>query len=380
MEKDILTISKKIDNIILNKNTVDILKEIMKLTKKLNNNELKKLFEVNKKISEFMDILFNSAYLDDLTNIDNDFFEFINSYCEYKNIDINKILFSDVKNSTTVSDDIIDDYLKNLPEQLNADEEKIIAYRVTNGDKLARNILIERNLKLVVSVAKKYCNRGLSFEDLIEEGNIGLIIAVDKYDITKGYKFSTYAIWWIRQNIIRALSDKSRNIRIPVHMNEKLYKMRRFVRIFEDNYYRKPNDFEISDELNLTVEQVRNIKRLTQETVSLSTPVGEEDSDTLGDFIPDDSIKSPEEIGQYHIMREICLECIESIEDERNREIMRMRLGFVEDRLFSLEEVGNKFGVSRERVRQIEARYLNRVIRPKMRDFRNSEMVKKKRI
>ena len=271
-------------------------------------------------------------------------------------------------------DDPVRMYLKEIGKVplLTAQQEIEIAKRMANNDEDAKQQLAEANLRLVVSVAKKYVGKGLLFLDLILEGNLGLIKAVEKFDYRKGYKFSTYATWWIRQAITRAIADQARTIRIPVHMVETINKLIRCQRQLTQELGREPRPEELAKELGMTVEKVREIKKIAQEPVSLETPIGEEDDSHLGDFIPDDEAPAPAEIASFTLLREQLLEVLDTL-TPREEMVLRLRFGLDDGKTRTLEEVGKEFNVTRERIRQIEAKALRKLRHPsrskKLRDF-----------
>lgn len=238
-------------------------------------------------------------------------------------------------------------------------QEISLAKRIEMGDEVAKNILVESNLRLVVSVANRYRGCGLPFLDLIQEGNIGLTIAAQKYDYRKGFRFSTYATWWIRQGITRALADQSRTIRIPVHMVESMNKMRRAQRTLEAECGRTPTTAEVAEELNVEVEKVKNWESLSTHTVSLDEPIGEDDN-VMGDLIADEKAASPEAVAMSGVLREETKNLFEALR-EREREVICLRFGFVNGKIYTLEEIGEKYNVTRERIRQIEAKALRKI-------------------
>ena len=265
-------------------------------------------------------------------------------------------------------------YLKEIGRisLLSSTEEMEISQRVADGDEEAKRILAESNLRLVVSIAKRYVGRGLLFLDLIQEGNIGLMKAVEKFDYDKGYKFSTYATWWIRQAITRALADQARTIRVPVHMVETINKMSRVQRQLTLELNREPSEEEIAKKMGVGIEKVREVLKISQEPVSLETPIGEEEDSHLGDFLKDESSLSPEEYTENEILKEEIKEVLMSLQ-AREQEVLELRFGLIDGTCHTLEEVGKKFNVTRERIRQIEAKALRKLRHPsrakKLRDF-----------
>ena len=304
--------------------------------------------------------------------------EIVENYSASADIDFVSGTEADIETNLATEGISIDDpvkvYLKEIGRVplLTSEEEVELAVRMANGDPLARKRLSEANLRLVVSIAKRYVGRGMQFLDLIQEGNLGLIKAVEKFDYTKGFKFSTYATWWIRQAITRAIADQARTIRIPVHMVETINKVKKVSSQLLHKIGHEPTAEEIAAELDMGVDKVREIMRVAQEPVSLETPIGEEEDSHLGDFIPDDDAPAPADAASHILLREQLSEVLSTL-TPREEKVLRLRFGLEDGRSRTLEEVGKEFKVTRERIRQIEAKALRKLRHPsrskKLRDF-----------
>jgi len=289
--------------------------------------------------------------------------------------------FNDILKDNTIAKELtINDpvrmYLKEIGKisLLTLEEETALSERIANGDEEAKNILAESNLRLVVSIAKRYVGRGMLFLDLIQEGNIGLMKAVEKFDAEKGYKFSTYATWWIRQAITRAIADQARTIRVPVHMVETINKLSRFQRQLTLELNREPTDEELAKKMGLSIDKIREVIKIAQDPVSLETPIGEEDDSHLGDFVKDERTMSPEEYTIHELLKDEIGDVLLTL-TEREEQVLRLRFGLDDGSCKTLEEVGQMFGVTRERIRQIEAKALRKLRHPsrsrKLKDFLN---------
>ena len=369
------------------KNTEDILNELMEKAKKAGKITTKEIAALEEKgvdadsIAKFYDALEASKIEIDIS--DDDAVTILDDIDMPEIEELNEIEevteeeMADVKVDDSYStDDPVRMFLKEIGKVplLTAEEEVELAIRMSQGDEEAKRRMTEANLRLVVSIAKRYVGRGMLFLDLIQEGNLGLIKAVEKFDYTKGYKFSTYATWWIRQAITRAIADQARTIRIPVHMVETINKVIRVSRQLLQELGHDPSAEEIAAEMGMPVEKVREILKIAQEPVSLETPIGEEEDSHLGDFIPDEDASEPSEAASFSLLKEQLMEVLDTL-TPREKKVLELRFGIVDGRTRTLEEVGKEFNVTRERIRQIEAKALRKLRHPsrskKLRDFLN---------
>ena len=369
------------------KNTEDILNELMEKAKKAGKISTKEIAALEEKgvdadsIAKFYDAL--EANKIDIDISDDDAATILDDIDMPEIEELNEIEevteeeMSDVKVDDSYStDDPVRMFLKEIGKVplLTAEEEVELAIRMSQGDEEAKRRMTEANLRLVVSIAKRHVGRGMLFLDLIQEGNLGLIKAVEKFDYTKGYKFSTYATWWIRQAITRAIADQARTIRIPVHMVETINKVIRVSRQLLQELGHDPSAEEIAAEMGMPVEKVREILKIAQEPVSLETPIGEEEDSHLGDFIPDEGASEPSEAASFTLLKEQLMDVLSTL-TPREEKVLKLRFGIEDGRTRTLEEVGKEFNVTRERIRQIEAKALRKLRHPsrskKLKDFLN---------
>jgi RNA polymerase primary sigma factor len=359
---ELLELAKKKKNVLEYQEINDFFKD-----QPLNVEQMEKVFDFLE--ASGVDVLRITENTDDLILDDDGDIEKMD---EEEEIELDKIDLS-VPEGVSIEDPVRM-YLKEIGKVslLTADEEIELAKRMENGDEEAKKRLAEANLRLVVSIAKRYVGRGMLFLDLIQEGNLGLIKAVEKFDYRKGYKFSTYATWWIRQAITRAIADQARTIRIPVHMVETINKLIRVSRQLLQELGREPTPEEIAEEMDMPVDRVREILKISQEPVSLETPIGEEEDSHLGDFIQDDNVPVPADAAAFTLLKEQLIEVLGTL-TEREQKVLRLRFGLDDGRARTLEEVGKEFNVTRERIRQIEAKALRKLRHPsrsrKLKDY-----------
>ena len=357
--KNLVALAKKKKNILEIQEINDVFRDM-----ELEPTQMDKVFEYLE--ANGIDVL----QMNDDSSVDDDDLEIMLS--DEDEVDMEKIDLS-VPDGISIEDPVRM-YLKEIGKVplLSAEEEIELAQRMEEGDQEAKKRLAEANLRLVVSIAKRYVGRGMLFLDLIQEGNLSLIQAVEKFDYRKGYKFSTYATWWIRQAITRAIADQARTIRIPVHMVETINKLIRVSRQLLQELGREPTPEEIAEEMNMPVDRVREILKISQEPVSLETPIGEEEDSHLGDFIQDDNVPVPSDAAAFTLLKEQLVEVLGTL-TEREQKVLRLRFGLDDGRARTLEEVGKEFNVTRERIRQIEAKALRKLRHPsrsrKLKDY-----------